>query len=136
MWPSGSRRLVCYLQADQTDVCGLGTFLNATTTGTVVQAAPPLHYDGDDDCDPAAPRFVISPNALKGPQPGVRTPAGGQLMASKEPCDKEQIGDADEGGLFLISDRTLYWESFQRREPKPARERLGPLNPTGRQPKL
>ena len=57
-------------------------------------------------------------------------------MASKEPCDKEQIGDTDEGGLFLISDRTLYWQSFPRREPKPARERLGPLNPTDRQPKL
>jgi hypothetical protein len=50
-------------------------------------------------------------------------------MASKEPRDKEQIGDTDEAGLFLISDRTLspYWESFPRREPKPARERLGPL---------
>jgi hypothetical protein len=34
-------------------------------------------------------------------------------------------------GPWLISDRTASWEweSFARREPKPARERLGPLAP-------
>ena len=50
-------------------------------------------------------------------------------MESKEARDKEQIGDIDEAGLFLISDRPLspYWKSVPRRELKPARERLGPL---------
>jgi hypothetical protein len=34
-------------------------------------------------------------------------------------------------GPWLISDRPKgwEWESFARREPKPARERLGPLHP-------
>jgi hypothetical protein len=50
-------------------------------------------------------------------------------MASKEPRDTEQVGDTDEAGLFLISDRTPArdWESFPRCEPKPPRERLGPI---------
>jgi hypothetical protein len=47
-------------------------------------------------------------------------------MAPKNPKDKGQVGRT---GLFLVSDRTLpwEWESFARREPRRARERLGPL---------
>jgi hypothetical protein len=53
----------------------------------------------------------------------------GRVMASKGPRDKEQVGDTDEAGLFLISDRTPArdWESFPRRELTPPRERLGPI---------
>jgi hypothetical protein len=38
------------------------------------------------------------------------------------------------GGLQLVSDRVASWEwiSLPRREPKPARERLGPLKQTSR----
>ena len=47
-------------------------------------------------------------------------------MAPKDHKEKEAIG---ERGLTLVSDRTLFseWEGFTRREPKPARERSGPL---------
>jgi hypothetical protein len=47
-------------------------------------------------------------------------------MASK---DKEQIGRVGEAGLFLVSDRSprREWESFPRKEPKPAKERLNPV---------
>ena len=43
--------------------------------------------------------------------------------------DKEQIGRIGEAGLFLVSDRSPRgeWESFPRREPKPAKERLDPI---------
>jgi hypothetical protein len=56
-------------------------------------------------------------------------------MASKQPHDKEQIGDTDDAELFLISNRFLPrdWQSFQRRELTPARERLGPLRPLYRE---
>jgi hypothetical protein len=42
------------------------------------------------------------------------------------------------GGLRLVSDRVASWEwiSLPRREPKSARERLGPLKPTSRPSKL
>ena len=52
-------------------------------------------------------------------------------MAPKDQKEKEAIGELGERGLILVSDRTLSseWESFPRREPKPARERLGPLKP-------
>ena len=42
--------------------------------------------------------------------------------------DKEQIGRIGEAGLFLVSDRSPRgeWESFPRREPKPAKEQLDP----------
>ena len=41
------------------------------------------------------------------------------------------------GGPRLVIEhvRSWEWESFARREPRRARERLGPLNPTTRQPK-
>ena len=55
-------------------------------------------------------------------------------MAPKSPKDEEQIGRIGEPGLSLVSDRTLpwEWEGYPRREPRPARERLGPLKPTSR----
>jgi hypothetical protein len=50
-------------------------------------------------------------------------------MAPKEPRDKDQFASRSETGLILVSDRTVSWEwdTYPRREPKPARERLGPL---------
>ena len=52
-----------------------------------------------------------------------------ELMAPKNPKDKEPIGRIGEAGLFLVSDRTVSWEwdSFPRRDPKAAWERLGPI---------
>jgi len=43
--------------------------------------------------------------------------------------DKEQIGRVGEAGLLLASDRSprREWESFPRKEPKPAKERLDPV---------
>jgi hypothetical protein len=53
----------------------------------------------------------------------------GRVMASKGPRDKKQVGDTDEAGLFLISDRTSMqdWPSFPCRELTPPRQRLGPI---------
>jgi hypothetical protein len=45
-------------------------------------------------------------------------------------------GTANAGPRLVIENvKSFEWESFARREPRRARERLGPLNPTARLPK-
>src|SRR5262249_39664595 len=95
--------------------------------------------------------------ALQAP-PISPTPMTSHLASTRQSCDHEQprslntsrrttmnewpppgrtiIGAAYAGpGLVTDNVRLFEWESFPRREPRKARERLGPLNPTARLPK-